>query len=228
MVHAGRGQQAGYWSVVAVDAPIGEDEQREALGHGRGGLGADAVHRRLHRTGAFGRAEQGRDRLGPQLAVLDVAYLLQLAVGEERLLQLELVAMLGGLDEQVLLRAHEGLQRGDELLANSVEWRVRYLGEELPEVVEQQRVGVRKHGQRRVIAHGAHGVLAVHGHRFHEHAQVFHGVPEDLLALEHGVMVGLVHECGLGQVIEGQAVGAQPLPIGLPRREVALNLVVLD
>ena len=63
--------------------------------------------------------------------------------------------------EQVALRAEARLRRGDDLLADAIDRRIRDLREELLEVVVEQLRLVREHRERRVVAHRADGLDAV-------------------------------------------------------------------
>ncbi len=74
-------------------------------------------------------------------------------------------------------------QRHDQLLADRIDRRVRHLREQLLEVLEQELRPLGQHRQRRVGAHGRDRLLAVDDHRRDDHLQLFHRVPERLLAL---------------------------------------------
>jgi len=71
--------------------------------------------------------------------VFDVAQGLQLAVEQNRLVQQQLVRVLGGLVEQVALVAQARRQAHHDFLAERVDRRVGHLGEQLLEVGEQRR-----------------------------------------------------------------------------------------
>ncbi len=149
-------------------------------------------------------------------------------VVEHRRLELDLPARLRRGLEQVALRPDRGRDLGDQLLADAVERGVGDLGEELLEVVVEQPVAVRQHGERRVGAHRADRLLAARGHGGEQDAQVLVGVAEGELAVEHGVVVRLRHARGVGQGLHGPAVGLEPLPVGMLHGERALELLVVD
>ena len=129
--------------------------------------------------------------------------------------------------EQVGLRTHRPGQRGDDLLADGVERRVGDLGELLAEVVEQQPRPVRQRGDRGVGAHGADRLGAGSGDGRHQDAKLLLGVAEHLLATgDRGVGVHDVLE--VGQVLEPDEAGVQPLVVGLLGRQGRLDLGVLD
>ena len=119
------------------------------------------------------------------------------------------------------------LSGGDDLLADAVERRVGHLRELLGEVVEEQPGAVAEHGDRGVRAHGAERLRAVLRHRADEDPHLLLGVPEGALAAGDGCR--RVHDVlALGQVLEVDAALVEPLAPGLRRRELGLDLVVLD
>jgi hypothetical protein len=93
----------------------------------------------------------------------------QLVVVDDREGQHDLPAVRRVGVEQVALRADRRAERGDELLADRVQRRVRHLGEQLGEVVEEQpRLGGREHRDRGVGAHRAEGLRPGACHRRQE------------------------------------------------------------
>ena len=129
--------------------------------------------------------------------------------------------------EQVRPRSDEGHQRHDEFLADRVDRRVRYLREELLEVVVKDLWAVRQHGQRRVVAHRADGFLAVLRHRCEDDLEILLAVTKGLLPVEqrHG---RLLRRCRIGQRVERDARPVDPRAIRLGCRQRALQLGVID
>ncbi|OIQ78883.1 hypothetical protein GALL_394070 [mine drainage metagenome] len=91
-----------------------------------------------------------------------------------------------------------------------------------------QRLGtVRQHCQRGVVAHRADRFLGALGHRREQELQVLLGVAEGLLAIEqrqrrrHRGAVAL-------DVVETNAQVVDPLPVRASRRELVLDLLVVD
>ena len=143
----------------------------------------------------------------------------ELVVVDDRELQRDLAAGRRVGQEQVGLRADAGLQRGDELLADRVQRRVRDLREELREVVEEQPRAAGEHGDGRVGAHRADRLGTGARHRRDEDAQLLLGVAEGLLTTEDRLV--RVHDVlALGQVGELDAAGVQPLGVRVLRREL--------
>jgi len=123
--------------------------------------------------------------------------------------------------------ADRGDHRGDDLLADRVERRIGHLGEELLEVVGEQLRPVGEHRQRGVVAHRADRLRACRGHRAEDHAKILEGVAEGPLKLEQaGPLLGNPQRVGQG--VEPHLVAGHPLPPGLGRGQLPLDLVVFD
>ena len=165
IVHRGHRQQAGNRRVGRIDAAVGEDQQRVAGIDGERGAGAQVVERVLQARLAILGAEQRRQRGRQQIARGDAAQLFQIAIGEDRMRQLERVAVLRRLVQNVALRADVADQRHHQLFADGIDGRIGDLREELLEVVEQRLRPVGEAGQRHIGAHGADRLLALRGHR---------------------------------------------------------------
>ena len=160
--------------------------------------------------------------------MVELADLGQVAIRQEGLLEHQLTAVRRRLVEQVLLRADKRLERGDELLADRVEGRVADLSEELTEVAEEQRVGIRQDGKGRIVAHRADRLGAGCDHRLEDDVDVLLRVAEDLLTLAQGVRLEGGDVRGLRQRVQDDALLLQPLAVGTPGAELALDLGVVD
>ena len=130
--------------------------------------------------------------------------------------------------QQVALAPGTGEDRGHQLLADRVQRRVRHLGEELLEVVEQRLGTFGEHGQGRVVAHRADRFLAVCPHRAEDVLEVFQRVAERLLALEQRPGIGPGNVRGRRQVGQRHHELAEPLAVGLGRGDLMLELIVVD
>ena len=129
--------------------------------------------------------------------------------------------------EQVRLRADGAAERGDELLADGVQRRVGDLREQLAEVVEQQPWLVAERRDRGVGAHRADRLGAGVRHRGQQDPQLLLGVAEDLLAAGDR-RVGVHDVLALGDVVEVDLAGVQPLAVRVLGGELGLDLLVLD
>ena len=86
--------------------------------------------------------------------------------------------------EQIGLRPDKTGQRHDDLFADRVDRRVCDLGKELLEIVVKLLVLRRQYGQRRIIAHGTCGFLALCRHWLQNELEIFLAVAKGLLHVE--------------------------------------------
>ncbi len=228
VVDGGEGKQRGDGRGVMVDATVRKDEKTVALLDGLGGTAAETVERFFELGFGAAGIEEGGKSGSEELTPTDIAQLLKVVVGDDGLFELEGVAVLGGLFEDVALGADVAGERHDELFADGVDGGIGDLGEELLEVVEEGLGFVAEAGERGVGAHGADGLFAVGGHGEHDHAQVFFGVAEGALAREDGVEVGVVPAGRSGEAIEGDLLFVEPLAVGLAGGEPLLDFRVGD
>jgi hypothetical protein len=144
-------------------------------------------------------AKQHGQRGGQEIALRDAAQFLQVAVGQDGMRQLQGVAVLRRLVQDVALGADVAGERHHHLFADGVDGRIGDLREKLLEVVEQRLRLVGKAGQRRIGAHGADRLLALFGHGA-EDAEVFVGVAEGALRAAGWFVIGAVLARRLGQL----------------------------
>ena len=231
VVHGRGEQQRRDRRQVGGGVPVREHDDARAIGDRGADLGADLVDPRGHRRSpALDVVETARDvgdEAGHVAVTVDVTDLGQVVVGDDREGQHHLPARGRRRLEEVGLGTDGAVERGDELLADRVQRRVRHLGEQLGEVVEDQPRLVRQRRDRGVGAHRADGLRAGVGHRREEDAQLLLGVAEDLLTTrDRGV--GVHDVLALGDVVEVHQAGVQPLVVGVLGRELGLDLLVLD
>ena len=184
----------GAWS--RVDAAVGQDDDTRA--RRRSPRCACGTARPAPAPGRS-RPRLTGNRIGSVIALkpcgalaVELPQLVQLLVGQDGRVQLDLPGRPRRRVEQVALAADGGLHRHDDLFADAVHRRVGDLGEELLEVVVEQLRPIREHGQGGVVAHRADRLVAVGRHRRQQDPQVLAGVAERLLPQQHGLVVGLV------------------------------------
>ena len=171
----------GRQRAVADDQDVGAAADRiDGLSAQRSQLGFDALLAPRQRVGDV-------DGHALELALgvlLDVAQLVHGFEVQHRLVHFESHRRVDLVDvQQVGLGADERHQRHHDRFADRVDGRVRHLGEHLAEIVVKRLVAVRQHGQRAVVAHRAHALLALGGHGREQELDVFLGEAEGLLAL---------------------------------------------
>ncbi len=228
VVHGSHGEQTGDRSVGGVDSAVGDDEQRVSGCDGVCGACTQLIERIAKAGFAIFRAEECRQRGRKQIAGRDAAQLFQISIGQDGMRQLEGVAVLGGLVEDVALGADVADERHDELFANGIDGRVGDLREELLEVVEERLRTVREAGQRRVGAHGADRLFAACAHRAEQDAQIFFAVAVGALAAQQRLRIGRDDARRLGQGIERDLLLLEPLGVGLAGGEALLDFGVGD
>ena len=152
VVHRGGEQQRRDRGEVATGVTVGEHDEPGAPADRLGHLDEDLLEPRMHRLrAAVDLVETADDvrRIPRQVAVgVDVDDLGQLVVVDDRERQDQLARVRRGDRQGVALGADGHAERGDELLADGVERRVRDLREQLGEVVEQQPGPAGEHGDR--------------------------------------------------------------------------------
>ena len=151
MVDGAGSQQAGDGGISGVHAAVGQDDDVFAGGDGLRCGGAEGVQGRLQGAGLG--VKQSGQRCRGQAGQVQRADLRQLRVGEQRAFEAQLPAVGRRFVKQVLLAADESLQGSYQLLADGIQGRVGYLGEQLLEVVKQGAVLVGQRRQRRIVAH---------------------------------------------------------------------------
>ena len=161
-------------------------------------------------------------------AAVEGADLLEVLVGEDRRGERQLEGRLRSRLEEVRLRADRRLRRHDDLLADRVHGGIGHLGEELLEVVVEDLRALAEDGERGVVAHGADRVRPGRRHRVDDQADVLAAVAEDLLAPEHGLVVGLDDAAGGREVGDVDEVLAVPLRVRSGGGDGVLELVVGD
>ena len=182
VMDGGDRQQRRNRSPPRPEQAVGEDDDVDPFGDRLPCLQADAGDRLDHARGTLGDRPGDVDGARGVHVVFDVPERLELAVQQDRLVEQQLVGVLGRLVEQVALVAEARREAHHDFLAQRVDRRVGDLGEQLLEVGEQRRRLIGEHRQGDVVAHRPHGLGAVLGHRGHQHPQVLLGVAEGALA----------------------------------------------
>ena len=142
--------------------------------------------------------------------------------------QLERVAVLRRLIQNVALGADVAGERHHQLLADRIDRWVRHLREELLEIVEQRLGLVREASQRRVRTHRTHRLLALGGDRQQDRLQVFIGIAERPLPPQQRVLVGGIDARRFRQVVQMDLVFLKPLRVRPPRRQALFQFLVRD
>ncbi len=192
------------------------------------GAGAQIVQRAPQAGLAICGAEERRQRGGQQIARGDAAQLLQVAVGQDGMRQLERVAVFRRLIQNVALGADVADQRHHQLFADGIDGRIGDLRKELLEVVEERLGTVGETGQGNVGAHGADGLLAFGAHGGEQNLEILFAVAVGALPAEDGLVVGGNDAGRLGQLVERDLLLLKPLRVRLAAGQLLLDLGVGD
>ena len=153
----------------------------------------------------------------------------QIHIGEDGVVDLQDVAVLGPVLQQIAVGAHINRGIGDGFLPDGVDGRVGHLGKHLLEIVKEGLVFFRQDRQGQVVAHGRRRFGAVAGHGENGVLDILIGVGKSLL--QSGPVIAVQGDgllVGDGQVLEGHQMLVQPLAVGQPGGIGAFQLVVLD
>ena len=136
VMHGGEREQAGDGGVVPIDAAVGENQQRVSGLDGQRGAAAQLIEPALQAARAFFHGEQHGQGIGQKIAARDAAQLFQVGVGQNGMGQLERMAVLRRLIENIALGADVTDQRHHHLFADGVDGRIGHLREKLLEIIE--------------------------------------------------------------------------------------------
>ncbi len=137
-MEAGHCQESRYRRMVVIYTPVGQDQDVDSLGDGVAGLPAQLVHGTLQARPILAGLEEDWQRHRFEVRPIDVPELLQFLVGQDRVFELDLPAILRLGHQEIPLGAEHRFGGRDDLLANGVDGWVGDLGEQLFEVVVEQ------------------------------------------------------------------------------------------
>ena len=214
---------------ILVRVAVGQDDELRAVLDGLIDLGAHLGEALGEGVGSRVEVVQAADRGArtPGQGLVDVPDLRELVVVDDREVERHRAGVLRTPGQQIDLRAQTELEARDDLFADRVERRVGHLRELLREVVEEQPRALAEHGDRGVRAHGAQRLDTRLAHRGEEDADLLLRVPEG--ALPPGDGGRRVHDVlALGEVGQADGTGVEPLLPRVHRREIVLDLLILD
>ena len=117
-------------------------------------------------------------------------------------------------------------QTHHQFLADRVNSGVRYLGELLTEIVEEYLRFVRQDGKWRVITHRCRWLLSIDSHRHDGVRYILFSIAEHHFLLEQVADMIVDMSAGL-QLLQLDAVGTQPLAIGVFAGELLFDLTII-
>ena len=240
----GKGAHAGTDQVV-VDAAHGEQRRHRHLARGSAVAQHHDVHAianrgldvlgkllecGLQRALARVAAIHGAEAAGLKAHTIDRTDAVELFLVEQRALQAHQLASGAGVLEQVAVIAQIERGRGDHMLAQGVDRRVRDLREQLIEVVVERACLLGQAGQRRIDAHRGERGLALLGHGAHDLVDIVPVIAELCHAHGGGHLGVLSRRCrgGLIERVDRQRLLGDPVAVGLFLGVAGAQLVVVD
>ena len=155
-------QQAGNGDMVLVNVAVRQNQDVGAVAVGAVHIDKQPVDG-FFQIGIFVVADGQRyDLEAGHIHRLDLE---QVGLGQDRVLDLQYLAVVGVFLQQVALRTDIDGGGGDNLLAQRIDRRVCDLREHLLEIFAQGRAGVAQNGQRGIAAHRPGRLAAVLRHR---------------------------------------------------------------
>ena len=199
--------------MVLVDVAVREDDDV-------GTVLVGAVHLQEHAVDGLFQAGVliviDGHRGGLEAGHVHVLDLEQIRAGQDGVLHLEHLAVLGLVLQQVAVGTHIDAGGGDNLLTDGIDGRVGDLCEPLLEVVEQRGVLVTQDSQRGVGAHGSGRLGTGPGHGQDQLLDFLVFVAKDLLQAGQ-LLAGVAGDLDVGnlQVLQPDQIPVDPLAVGL-------------
>ena len=226
VVDGAAGEQGTQRDAVRADAPVGEHHDAVAVVDRLFGFAADPLQRGDEAAGSVRAFVRDVDRLRTPAEVVHRLDRRQVLVGQDRMAQTQTVRVPFARREQVALGADVALERHDDFFADRVDRRVRDLREQLLEVVVEHPRTVAQAGQRAVVAHRTHGIAKLLDQRLQHELHGLGREAESLHPREQRVLIEAPRRSLGFELVERQPLGIEPLCIGMPPREFALEFVV--
>ena len=229
VVHAAHGEQRRHGH-LARSGTIAQHHDVHAVADRSLNVLCKLLERSLQCALAGITAVHGTETAGLKAHAVDGADAVKLLLAQQRALQAHQLAGRTGVLEQVAVVAQVERGRGDHMLAQGVDGRVRDLSEQLIEVVKERTRLLGQAGQRRIDAHRGERGLALLGHGTHDLIDVIPVIPE-LSHTHGGGHLGVLDRRRRGRPIErvdGQRLLGNPITVGLFLGVTGAQLFVVD
>ena len=229
VVHAAHGKQRRHGHLARSGTIAQHHDVHAVADRGLNVLGK-LLERSLQRALAGIAAVDGTEATGLKAHAVDGADAVELLLVEQRALQAHQLAGRAGVLEQVAVIAQIERGRSHHVLAQSINRRIRNLGEQLIEVVKERARLLGQASQRCVDAHRGERGLALLGHGTHDLVDVIPVVAELGHAHGGGHLGVLGGRCrnGLIERGDGQRLLGNPITVGLFLGVTGAKLVVVD
>ena len=229
VVHAAHGEQRRY-GYLARSGTVAQHHDVHAIANRSLDVFGKLLERSLQRALTRVAAVHGTEPAGLKANTVNRANAVELLLAQQRALQAHQLAGRTGVLEQVAVVAQVERGRSHHVLAQGINRRIRDLGEQLIEVIEERARLLGQAGQRRIDAHRGKRCLALLGHGTHDLVDVIPVVAE--LGHAHGgEHLGILGGRGRGGLVErvdGQRLLGNPVAVGLFLGIAGAQLVVVD
>ena len=212
IVHGRQCQQARDRRIFLLDAAVRKDQDRVSRLDGERSPAAQSDESSLQLLPSAINPEKHRQRRGKKISPGQAAQFFQVVICQNRVLELQRVAVLRRFIQEIALASDEAGERHDQLFANRIDRRIRHLRKELLEIMEQQLRFVGKASQRRIRPHRTDRFLALRSHRGQDELKLFVRISERTLSLQNGIEIGRDPARRIRQIFERRLVFLQPLP----------------
>ena len=229
VVHAAHGEQRRHGH-LARSGTIAQHHDVHAVADRSLNVLCKLLERSLQCALAGITAVHGTETAGLKAHAVDGADAVKLLLVEQWALQANQLAGRTGVLEQVAVVAQIERGRGDHVLAQGIDRRIRDLGEQLIEIVVEGARLLGQAGQRRIDAHRGERRLALLGHGTHDLVNIIPVIPE-LSHTHGGGHLGVLGRRRRGRPIErvdGQRLLGNPITVGLFLGVTGAQLVVVD
>ena len=229
VVHAAHGEQRRHGH-LARSGTIAQHHDVHAVADRSLNVLCKLLERSLQCALAGIAAVHGTETAGLKAHAVDGADAVKLLLVEQWALQANQLAGRTGVLEQVAVVAQIERGRGDHVLAQGIDRRIRDLGEQLIEIIVEGSCLLGQAGQRRIDAHRGERGLALLGHGTHDLIDVIPVIPE-LSHTHGGGHLGVLDRRRRGRPIErvdGQRLLGNPITVGLFLGVTGAQLFVVD
>ncbi len=226
LMDSGDCQQGRDGHMVLIHAPVCQDQDICPVS-----VGSVHLHKQMvNRLGQLRVFVVGNGNLRHLKALnLHILDLQHICVCQDRVFNLQNLAVDGLLVQQVSIFSHIHRGRCDDLLPNRVDGRICHLGKKLLKIVKQRLVFLGQHGQGRVDAHGADSLGAVQGYIADGGPVFLVGIAKGLLEPCQFLVAVLLHpDIGNPEIGQLYQVTVQPLSVGLAFCVHLFQFVIVD
>ena len=180
-VHASGSEERRHRYITPIDILVRKHDDVETILHGTDRIASKLLQSFFEDFAVTANRELHLENFSLEALVTDVFKAADFVFGHDRARNLDEVSLFRRFFENVAVVADVSREAHHEFFTNRVNRRVRHLGEQLLEIVEQRLRLVREHCKSGVVTHGAKRFCACLCHRLQNYAQVFGRISKTFL-----------------------------------------------